>query len=322
MKYLLGCLALCSCLFSYAQYSFSPEYDISKKGSDKFDGTEIPKFKKTTTVFIYRPDQESQLKEFENILKENWTITPYLLAPYSEIGKYRFKLQYSLFDTRFFVKTTKNFRKDGTVSTYVTTRIFYGLSMNVMKKGKQEELFLCRIMLNPNMEAYGYSQTRTAALFDDYLHTQAVFLNGGMGYLKNYISYMNKRLQQEQPYMSLFETLENKELMMPLKTQVLYVPDNFAYKMSPFTGKEEPQSLEEVMRKYPGKWERVSNQKINEMILNGEDFYYAIHIRNSGDKYMNVIHSKTGNPVFKSYHPMSYNVKDSDLKEIGAMLKK
>src|SRR6187431_812088 len=69
----------------YSQVAISPSY----RGADEeFEKEDLNNFKKTTTVFVL--SNVYKKAEYEKILKEVWTITPFIVVDYNDfvVNKY------------------------------------------------------------------------------------------------------------------------------------------------------------------------------------------------------------------------------------------
>ena len=313
MKYfflnlLLGFL----CIPTFSQYSFSPIPRVYDRGTNKFEPEDLARFKRTTTVFVYRKEQEKDTAQFRQLLRENWTVTPFLLVPYANFNQYSGQLQYSYFSLGGFVKYSSN---SGTI-----TRLYYVLGMNVMGKKEVEDVFLARILLHPKPETVEKSERSSGEEMMKYLHADGQFYTGGMGFLKNFIAHTNRQLQKDQPYFFMYDVIINEQLAN-LKTGTLYIPDHVAGYFHSSSGKLEQRTKEEMndlLEKYHGKYELISAEALNQKILTSkEPFYYLLYTRSASDKFVTVVNSLTGQPVYSVYYPLSYNIKDSDFKSLS-----
>lgn len=132
---------------------------------------------------------------------------------------------------------------------------------------------------------------------------------------------MNLEKGQEK---SLYSSLGNDSELKKLQNQTLFIPDYVFTKFNAFTGDESKKFDEkELLEDYKLKYEVISSKTLNEKILkNDQPFFYLQYIKSSTDKYVSVINSQTGEVIYSSYTPMSYNLKSGDLKELSKKIAK
>ena len=145
--------------------------------------------------------------------------------------------------------------------------------------------------------------------------------NFNLGYIKNYFQQLNDKLIKGENLIVKNDVI-NKSELKKLKTKTLYVPDWMLRKINGTKGfLKEVLSPKELMKKYPYKYLVVSNEEINDKILNKEEFYYLMHTQIYHMKLVSVINSLTGEIVYLNMNSMVFNVKDSDISKLVKEIK-
>lgn len=89
-----------------------------------------------------------------------------------------------------------------------------------------------------------------------------------------------------------------------------------------FTGDESKNhDPEKIFKSYPYTYELIDAEDLSEKILSGEEFYYMVFVKSSTDKYLTIFNSVSGEIIYSKYSPASYNVKDSDFKDLAKSMK-
>lgn len=74
---------------------------------------------------------------------------------------------------------------------------------------------------------------------------------------------------------------------------------------------------------YNYKYEVISDEELNNKILNNEELYYLRYVRMNAERFLQVVNSKTGEIIYRNYITgMSYNIKSKDIKELNDKIKK
>jgi len=140
--------------------------------------------------------------------------------------------------------------------------------------------------------------------------------NWGPGVFKNIIQNFNSFFVTKEnrgPYQEFL----NKDELSKLKSATLYAPDYILTKTNVFNGSEEKKmSEDDLFGNYKLRYKVVSGQELNNKIQAGEIFYYLIFIRNSNQKYVNVLNSSTGEIIYSTHVSGAYNMKSGDLKDL------
>ncbi len=158
--------------------------------------------------------------------------------------------------------------------------------------------------------------------------------NWGPGLLKNYLQlmqlYLTGKIEKKSDCNAYdhgnFDGMSAKEVkrmdtnysiqISRMKNDTLYVPD---YVLLKFTRHGFTKvSGSGVMDNYKYKYKFVSSDILNKMILDdSKDFCYLVYVKNSFNRYISVVNSKTGKLLYSSPQGASDNIKDSDIKDLN-----
>lgn len=298
---------------TFSQFRVKP-VEEKELHSEDLSEEAIEKLRNSQTIFFYRADDD--LAELRQALEDIWTISELLLVPYAEAGKT------DLRGKSFFI--IEGLR---TVSTKYTTvdnsYVFLDLYMDLPdKKGKDFKQTYARLDLFPTEEAMKEMSLKDEGEIFHYLYGNAEINNWTPGFLRNYFRNINDLLETGNGK-GLYEGKDEVPAISGMASKTLYVPEYVLDKKSKMyglvSGSHDPERL---MKNYPYLYEFKSGSQISDSITAGEDFYYLVFTRSSSEKYFTVYHSTSGEIVFNRYKPMSYNLKDSDLKDIAKSVKK
>ncbi|MBK8484386.1 MAG: hypothetical protein IPL31_08625 [Saprospiraceae bacterium] len=289
--------------------------------------SEIAKIKSGTTYIAMKDPNSEKAKEYVNAFKNNWTISKFEFIKYSEIEKYispeNSFLTIGGYETSTqFIKLYENgSRKNGI--NYSNTHLYlelwtcnekYFQSKKKKKEfGNSDKIQVARIELFTDFATLSDPDKLFQSDYDGNGHIR----NWGSGILKNYIqsliSYLNKS-ENRTLYSGIFNSMEMKNL----KKEVLYVPEYVLTKFNKFTGDETKKHDEkDLFEDYKLKYKLISLDELNQKILADKtSFYYLIYIKSSTDKYISVVNSLTGEIIYSTYSPVSYNIKSGDLKDL------
>jgi hypothetical protein len=134
----------------------------------------------------------------------------------------------------------------------------------------------------------------------------------------NYLS-----LTKEEHY-GLYDDFSRPEIK-DLKDKVLYIPEVYKMEYNPWrmTDKlREEKEVKELLEDYKYKYEFISDTDLEQKILNNEEIFYLRYVSMNGNKYLQVVNGKTGDPVYYSYGALTYNIKDNDFDEINDEINK
>lgn len=335
-----------------AQVAISKNAALLK--ASKFEDKRFDDFKKTTTIFVLNNLYEK--KQYEEMLKSCWTITPFEVVELKDFkyenyisDKYSFCMMYG------YTSISQNVER---------TRFlihFYLLDMDLIdkkiKKLKNNDYYdflidkkknLAYIELIPNAEIYNFTDSkfisgvRMPSFKTSYnygyfskeksdfeseiskkIYNEKVFHNYNLGILKNNFQEVNRLLLAKKFY-SFNEELSTSEIKQ-LKNKVLYLPEYLKkeYFTKPIEYKDySDEKMKKILSAYPYKIEFISENELETKMLNNEEFYYL----NFGYRlrFFQVINSKTGNVIYKVYPNgmMKANLKESDFKDLTKAIKK
>ena len=146
--------------------------------------------------------------------------------------------------------------------------------------------------------------------------------NWGPGYLKNDLQLLMTLLEKGEDR-SLFKGNQDAKQLKNLRKDTLYIPDYVLIKFNKFNGDESKRHEEkELLGEYKLPYVLISNEALNEKIINSpQPFYYLEYVKSSTDKYVSVVNSQTGELMYSTYAPVSYNLKDKDLGKLADAIK-
>ena len=317
-----------SCLFVLGLLSAQLHAQIQIENLDQLD-----RIKNGTTYIVMKNPEAEKSQPYIEIFKKYWTISDFKFIKYSEIENYI--AEENSFFTIGGYETNTQFMKlysDGSQRSginYSNTHLYLELwlgSEKYFKKKKGEEfedddkVQVARIELFTDFVTLSNPDFLYFADYDHNYHIR----NWSPGVLKNYLQTLSSLLDSKKER-SLFENIHKHKDLKKLKRKTLYVPDYTLIKFNKFTGNESKRLKEEkIFKKYPFKYKLIDMEDLSKKILdpNEEPFYYLIYIKSSTDKFLTVINSQTGEWIYTDYSPISYNIKDKDLKELAKKIGK
>ncbi len=262
------------------------------------DKESLAALKSLTVVFFLPKEDFGRLAEFENALKDVWTITPFIVARIDEKDRYSDGHQYATFGfdaiEEVISRTTRSSVTPspyGVSQTNYLTRMCMTLYLPQLKKnGKQKDpVALSYVLLMPDAttfkKAKNYNNQNSivpsflsAKKLLAMMYETSKFGNWGPGYLRNYAHFINDAISGKKDrdfYKKIFDNLG----LHNLKTTTLYVPEypkmEYNLLLGPTQVKDDLDSLGDLANAYPYKIEYISNEALQEKILQGgESFYY------------------------------------------------
>lgn len=313
MKNLLLLLSILFIVKTNAQISSSQKLAGNLKEIKKEN---FEYFKKTTTIFILSNVFEKE--QYESILKDNWTVTPYEIVDINELdrtkylnGKYSFaELQayssskqknglrsglisvISLIDFYFINQDKLNSVKESLSKLKKSKKNYQEKSKNIFSKNKER---VADIFLAPNGELLR-SLYKNDGVAEKSLFSKDLFSNYKLGYLKNYFQKVNDLISENKSYwlyaqdfLPELKNLKEKTLIIS-KYQKLIIDRKK-------TGK-----FKALMEDYDFEYIVMKEEEINQRILDNKEFYYLnFTIINSGARIVNIFNSKSGEIVLR-YH--------------------
>lgn len=297
---------------------------------------EIPRVKNGTTYIVMKDTAAAAAAPYKEIFRQYWTFSKIEFIQYKDI------LKFVAPDVSFFTiggfTTTSTFvhmsstggRREGL--SYDNTHLYLELWTcdpkeleKWQKKNKKKDdlpdkvkQVIGRIELFTDFPTLAQPDNIYKSDYDGDGHIR----NWGPGYLKNYVQALMSLLEKGEKRW-LYKGSSDPKQLKQLKQQVLYIPDYVLIKFNKFSGDESKKHEEqEIMAKYKYKYEIVSNTELNQKILdNSKPVFYLVYVKSSTDKYVSVYNSKTGDLIYTTYKPMSYNIKDDDLEDLSDAIK-
>lgn len=333
MKKFLLIAMLSLSIQNFAQVAVTSSY---RGANDKFNKGELEKFKSTTTVFVL--PQLNSKEEYEKILKEVWTVTPFKVVEYKDFklldytdGNYSFAKFIGdivvsgkgtvYVHTNFAIKTLDKEKFDKGLAKLKEDDKKYGKKLNELFDENvsyigRAPLSVRNAFLVDAMVARSYE--KTSALYEK-MYTEDSFTNTNLGMLKNYFQLINSLLTKGE-HCGLYDDFVNPEITK-LKSNVLYIPEAYKMEYNPWKSTEksrDEKDLKKLLEDYKYKYEFISDKDLEKKILNNEDIFYLRYVSMNGNKYIQVVNAKTGNPAYNFYGAgFEYNIKDSDFKKIS-----
>jgi hypothetical protein len=272
----------------------------------------IQLLKNKTVLFVLPKIEYEYIDDYTDLLSKAWTLTPIKVIKYADLSHYKKdfdKYAYFIFGG---LETTTHMQ---TVS-YSNTHYYLTLSILHSQPGKSKAKSdeLCRIELYPEMSALSKFSSKNA---NTELYTNSHFRNFNLPYMLAYLKFVQQNLQQgKNP--SIYKSYEDKAMLENLKHDTLYVPENLIYSRNKFTGKESLKD-EDFFKSYNGIYKYVSTEELIDIIKNRNEsapVYLFEYILSSTDKYVGVLEIRSGTVVYRRYTPISYNLKEKDLRAI------
>lgn len=314
---------------------------VSDHKQETFD-----KIKKMKTIFLI-PNTIIDKEELKKQIKKTWTFNEitFIEEIDTEVPeKLRdFQLSHIATDVLLIRLVNNLYTKSKTggimgpekriVGNYISFKFQAFISENIKKNKKGELKFdattIAEMFFTPNIRlrqdiAYSSGGKMKIGSFDKInakYGEEPGFYNYNLGYVKNYFQELNQRLLDSQN-LKIEDGIKKEDKIAELKNKTLYAPEWTLMKynaMAASYGKT--RTKEELFKKYEHNYEVLSNDELNSKILSGEDFYYLMHTQFNQKKIISVIHSTTGEIIYL-IEDGSYNLKDSDLKDLNKLINK
>jgi hypothetical protein len=332
MKRILLIIMLVISIENYAQVAITSSY---RGANEEFEKGEMEKFKSTTTIFVL--PQLNKKEDYEKILKEVWTVTPYKVVEYKDFNVLEFvdgTYSFSTLDGDI-ISTSK-----GTVFVH-TNFVIRILDKEKFDKGfkklKPEEkkynrkfkdlfnestTYIARAPLCVNntflADAMRTGSDEKAAVLFARMFTENCFTNTNLGMLKNYFQQINKILSKGE-HIGLYDDFTNPEITK-LKDNTLYIPEAYMMEYNAWKITEklrDEKDLKKLLEDYKYKYQFIKDEDLEKKILNNEEIYYLRYVSMNANKYLQVVNAKTGDPSCYFYDAGSYNLKDDDFEKIS-----
>jgi len=332
MKRILLIAMLALSFQNYAQVAITSSY---RGANEAFEKGELDKFKATTTVFIL--PQLDKKEDYEKILKEVWTVTPFKVIGYND-----FKiLDYA--DGKYSIA---KFIGDIMVSSKGTTFVHTNFAIRVLDKEKFDkgfaklktddkkyskklnELFdenlsyIARAPLSVNNKfladaMVARSDEKRSVLYER-MYTEESFTNTNLGMLKNYFQQINQIISKGE-HIGLYDDFVKPEVKN-LKEATLYIPEAYLMEYNAWKITEklrDEKEIKKLLEDYKYKYQFIKDEDLKKKILNNEEIYYLRYVSMNANKYLEVVNAKSGDPVYYFYGAGSYNLKDDDFEDLS-----
>ena len=289
--------------------------------------SEIAKIKSGTTYIAMKDPNSEKAKEYVDAFRNNWTISKFEFIKYSEIEKFISPENSFLTiggyetNTQFVKQNADGSRENGInfSNTYLYLELWTCKEKYFENKEKKKEfqnsdkIQVARIDLFTDFESLADPNKLFQSDYDGNGHIR----NWGPGILKNYIQSLMSYLNEGENRVLNVEVF-NADEMTNLKKEVLYVPEYVLIKFNKFTGDETQRHDESnIFKHYELKYKLISTDELNQKIINDTtSFYYLIYIKSSTDKFISVINSQTGEIIYSTHTPSSYNIRSKDVKKL------
>lgn len=272
---------------------------------------EFPKLKEKKTIFVA---DQFETEDIDEILKDVWKINSYEVVSREDYKKDKTKYikeEYAIFELNGFVKTGRN---GSTIFIYLQ----YFTPIHIKEKDdklKYDKAEIANIFFGGKNEAM-WKMINDKAFGD----LQSDLYNYQLGYLKNYLQFINSRIEQKAIWFVPGHIQDERTKV--LRNATLLIPD---YIKSGTGIRNKPlENPDELFEKYPFKYEWISSVELNNKILKGgtEDFYYLGYTQMNGEKLIVVTNGRTGEIIYKDTAVMSFDIKSKDLKELASAIGK
>jgi len=337
MKNYLIVLFTFICFSGFSQISFGARH-VGKPV--KLKKEDIEKFKATTTIFVLSNIIDKA--EYEKMLKDTWTVTPYKIVSAEDfsINDY-YKGNYSIGELMGY-KTMKQMKSGGVVTrlhTYFNVGVYDAeeidkklaklkVKKNEKRKSKINRIFfgnkkaIAKFYVFPTSEFVNEALTEESEIIMESMYTKDVFFNYTTGMLKNYFQKTNDLIAAEETYW-MYEKDFNQEKLAGLATTKLYIPEYVTQWTDAWGGgiiDRDNEEIKKLFKDYDYDYEFVSKEDLDAAILENKEFYYLRYIRVNAERFAQVVNAKTGDVVYRDYFPgfLSYNLKS---KNLGALSK-
>lgn len=292
-----------------------------KSDPGEFDEKDLKKLKSTTTIFLYRKDDDiDRLKE---AIEPIWNVTDIKFMPHEYIDEIDFD-EHSILSISGYSKVT--IRRNSKGREVKTQNGYYYLKLWMKdndEDGNTTNKTFCRIDLHPTFKDFEFlvDKNNKNKVFD-YLYTKATLKNWQPGFLKVYLQNVNDLLKNGNTQW-LYGNEEKNQNLKNLANETLYVVDYTLVKFNMFSGDESSRHSEKkIMKKYPYNYELLNAEEISDKILESDSkpIYFLVFIKSSTDKYVAIYEGNTGEILYRKYSPISYNFKKNDMKDIARLI--
>lgn len=322
---------------NYAQIAVTPS---DRGANEEFKKGQLENYKKTTTVFVFPTLYKKE--QYEKILSEVWKVTPYKVVDFKDYKRSDF------LDGNYSMAEIYGNKVETQRNIYIHTNyVIKGFDAEKFQKGlkklKQDDKKLDKKfneLVGENMYSiarfplcytnsflsHAYrsfdSKEDLAKLYNE-MYQDSSFTNTNLGMIKNYLQQMNQLLDKGE-HCGLYDDFSKPEIKN-LREKTLYIPEIYkkqynAWKITEKTRDEE--AANKLFQDYNYKFEFIKEADLEKRILNNEEIYYLRYVSMNGNKYLQIVNGKTGEPVYYYYGILTYNLKDDDFKKISKLVSK
>jgi hypothetical protein len=278
----------------------------------------IDQLKNTQTVFFYKKDNIDAVDSFKQAITASWDLTPIIFDDIDNFEKYASDPKFSYFIIEGISTTVYTQNGSMTTSSYTNTHYFLTLRLfkDISRKGKVQTNGLCRIELYPNTESLfmGTNAPRKNHVIDK-LYEKGGFYNWSPIFLKAQIGAVSTNLKNHmRPW--LFQDIRSDNLAGLLSKDTLYVPKSVLVSFNKFNGKE-VQQAGDVFMGYPYRYRICSDEELYHIFqVKNRGRLLFEYVKSSTDKFVSIYDLKEKQILYKKYTPISYNLKDKDIRKI------
>ncbi|MCX6230193.1 MAG: hypothetical protein NTZ33_01500 [Bacteroidetes bacterium] len=297
--------------------------------SDKYvdpNNKDLERLKSSTTIFALPNQLLDYEDEIEKIFKEVWTVSKFEIIKYNDLngylnsnGNYSFltldvlgyRNSYNFFSS--FYQIYFNLWMNGNTrkvwSKYNATYGRINLSLT------EESVEICKGLFKKDLASDSYKK----------LYTKATFFNLTPGFLRTYLTVMNKVLSNDKIIFYVNEGVKDKEKFIPLSKETLYIPEYILVKYDKSKKiLKEKLDIKELMADYPYKWELISSDDLSKKILEkNEKFYYVVYSIDDISRSYSVYNSSNSELIFADAdNKGGFDAKSKFFKSLGKKIRK
>jgi hypothetical protein len=342
LKTIILSYLMCVCLASKGQISVGANHVGAYKSIKK---ETLKTFKGTETIFLFSDVYPKSV--YEEVLRNAWTVTPYKIVSAKDFnlsnylnGKYSFAMigghkieragkyggsttyLYTYFDLFLYDVEDKKAELERVAKKSEKRIEKYDITAN-------HQIALARFYLFPKNEFINKVIREPRTDVAHAMQTEDMFYNYQPGFLRNYLQKISTVLSEEKSS-SLYANSTTPGLAA-LKTETLIVPEYITKRFNPLLvksvekaneGAEAEERQENLFEKYDFKYKFESDETVNWNILKGHNFYYLRYVRMNTERFLQVVHSLTGEVVYADYIPgIAYHLKANNLLKLSNWVK-
>lgn len=288
--------------------------DLRDKSKKTISKDAFNQLKNKKTVFVV---DDHNIESYTKMINEVWNFNSYIILSRKAFDKSTYKNEkYAIFELKGFLQ--KKTYNDGSV--YNKPFVFYSYYHFVKKGKKFKSKSIAAAFLEPTKEgADNFIEELSFSNLD------RNFINYGLGYLKNYLQLIQRKLKNQERF-SAYDAYVNKKEIKKLKNYVLYAPKKFNIKNESDRVNEmneiKASDYEKVLQTYAYDYQIIEPDELNSKILNAkESIYYLQYLTINAKKFINIINAKTGVIIYKEYNTFSGRFKEKNIERINKFIK-